>query len=423
MTAMAPQPQRPRQSAAVTQSQPDGNVPAEAAQRQGQAQAQAAQRKGQAAQARAQGVRQLAARRSIASSTPRQLRIARGVAATACLLPGLVGMVEIASAATAPVSSPTQTYADLRAGASTYLARAASTAVAGQPGDQRTSLDLARVQNQVGTAALLYPDRSSDLYRVSDELGKRQAQLAGLAKGQGAANAAVPAPAGTLTDALVPLENPPAARSVVNRQHVVIAGAVGLVGLLGASIWLARKTKRVVNPGLLAGALVTAGVSALGYMALTTSSAVASVDEIAQVRANAAQSVAAEAESLSSATVDGAAAQAKAKGYVDAGTDLVSGNAATWGRGATGEWTAFATKELTANQLSSGSVADRQKLIAGRLADLDALTGRLATLGQEYGAGSDRRPNAWAGYGVFALSLLAGAAAWTGVGRRVAEYR
>lgn len=412
---MAPQPQR------QPQAQPAPGVPAQPP-RQGQAQAQAAQRQGQVAQANAQPSPPAAARGRAASSTPRQLRIARGLAATACLLPGLVGMVEIASAATAPVSSPTQTYAELRAGAATYQARAASAVVAGEPGDQRASLDLARVQNQVGAAALLYPDRSTDLYRVSDELAKRQAQLVP-SKAATATNPTPPAPSQELSNALLRLEDPPTALSLVNRQHVVIAGVVGLAGLLGASIWLARKTRRIVNPGLLAGALLTAGVSALGYLALTTSSAAAAVDDIAKVRANAAQSVAVEAESLYAATPNGAALEGKAKGYVDAANTLVRDNSSSWGGTAQASWSAFQGKAPTAAKLGTGTVAERQKLVAARVADLDTLTGRLGTLGKEYGAGSDRRPNAWAGYGVFALSLVAGALAWTGVGRRVAEYR
>ena len=64
-----------------------------------------------------------------------------------------------------------------------------------------------------------------------------------------------------------------------------------------------------------------------------------------------------------------------------------------------------------------------KRQVSGRVADLKTLDTTLATLAREQGAGSDQRPNAWAGYGIFALSLVAGALAWTGVGRRVAEYR
>jgi len=420
VTAMAPP---PPQSQPQAQPGAAGAAGAEQAQRQGQAQAQAAQRQGQVAQASASGRPPALTRRALASGTPRQLRIARGLAATACLLPGLVGMVEIASAATAPVSSPTQTYAELRAGAAAYEAKAVVAAVRRQSTAEADQA-LTRVSTQLGAAALLYPDRSPELYRVGDQLAARQSQLsAAVASRAIGSTAAVPAAGADLTSALTKLENPPAARSVVNAQHLLIAGGVGLAGLLGASLWLARKTRRVVNPGLVAGLLLTAGVSALGWQVLAATGTGAAVDDLAQVRADAAQSVAVEAESLATVTPDGTALQSKAKGYVDAADTLIRANSGSWTARAADPWRAFATKELTAAQLGGADLTTRQGLVSGRVADLKTLDTTLATLAREQGAGSDQRPNAWAGYGIFALSLVAGALAWTGVGRRVAEYR
>lgn len=357
------------------------------------------------------------------SSTPRRLRLARGLAAAACLVPGIVGMVEIASAATAPVSSPTQTYGELRAGAAAYEAKAMAAAATGQS-SKDADLALAKVQTQIGSAALLYPDRASELYQVGDQLAARQTQLTSSVVGRtGTAAAAVPAPSADLTAALAKLENPPAARSLVNSQHVIIGGVLGAVGLLAASVWLARTTKRIVNPGLAAGLLLTVGVTALGYQVLASTGTSTAVGDIATLRAEAAQSVAAEAGSLSSATPDGAALRSQARDHLTTGSDLVDRSSASWTTAAAAPWGTFTSKELTEAQLTGGSVATRQGLVSGRIGDLATVDSALASLARQNGAGADSRPNAWAGYGLFALSLVAGAAAWTGVGRRVSEYQ
>lgn len=425
MTATAPQPGPPRSRSEARAAQ----GPAQPT----QGQAQVPQRQGHPAQpghSAAAGTAGAMAtpparRRFDTRSTPSRLRLARGAAAAACLVPGIVGMVEIASAATAPVSSPTQTYAELRAGAATYEAKAATAAARSGASTTEADQALTRVSTQLGAAALLYPDRATELYRVADQLAARQSQLSTAAAGTNASTAAVPAPAADMTSALTKLENAPAARSVVNAQHILIAGSLGVVGLLGASVWLASKSKRVVNPGLVAGMLLTGGVTALGFLVLATTGTSSAVDDIARLRSDAAQSVAAEAASLYAGTPDGTAIQARAKGYVDAGGDLVNRATATsnWAESATPEWTAFQAGELTAAKLGGGDIATRQGLVAARLADLKTLDASLATLARTHGAGADQRPNALAGYGIFALSLLAGAAAWTGVGRRVSEYR
>lgn len=356
-------------------------------------------------------------RKADSASTPARLQIARTLTAAACLLPGLVGMAQIAGAATAPVSSPTQTYADLRAGVATYEALATAATTRGGGSTEPAALALSRVTAQFGAASLLFPSRASELHHAADLLAKRQAQIeTALSKRENASTATVPAPSEELVKGLAALDDPPRGSSSSGSGQIVGAGLIGLSALLAASVWLARTTKRTLNPGLALGAVVTIGVTTLGSQIMDSSQPNSTVDDIASLRAVAARSVADEASAL----------------YVEAPSDVASKTRnrlseanmpPSVGGNVRSEWDTFRKKQLTAEQLTTGSIQNRQLQIADRIGQLDQLTSKMANDARVSGAGADPRPSAWAGYSLFALSLVAGAATWAGVGRRLAEYR
>lgn len=355
------------------------------------------------------------------AATPDRLRLARGIAAAACLLPGMVGMVDIASAANAPVSSPTQTYADLRAHVARYEAEASLAAAPGSAGLSAATTALTDTSARIGSAALLYPGRSQELYALNDQLGARQEQTTTAWAARTSATPGLPAPSQELRDASAALTTPPNAASSWGLPRIYGAGALGLAGLLGVSIWLAPRTKRVVNLGLVSGIVLTAGATALGVSVLAGSGAPALVDDLAQVRAEAAGTVAAEASALQRGGNVQEAASARAD-HQRSAEQIVSRYATTsWD--VTPAWRTFTQGQLTQAQLGGGATQSTGALVRQRVAALETLNGSISQMARSAGEGADARPPIVAGYGVFALSLLAGAAAWTGVGRRLGEYR
>lgn len=355
------------------------------------------------------------------ASSPDRLRIARGIAAAACLLPGMVGMVDIASAAGAPVASPTQTYADVRAHVARYEAEASLAAAPGSTGLGAATTALTDTSARIGSTALLYPGRSQELYALNDQLGARQEQLTTAWAARASTSPGLPAPSLELRDASAALTKPPNAASSWGLARVFGAGVLGVAVVLGVSIWLAPRTKRVINLGLVSGIVLTAGATALGVSVLAGSGAPVLVDDLAQVRAEAAGTVAAEASALQQGGSAQAAASARADHQRNAQQILSRYEGTT--SDATPAWRTFTQGQLTQAQLGGGVTQSTGALVRQRIAALETLNGSLSQMARSAGEGADARPPLVAGYGVFALSLLAGAAAWAGVGRRLAEYR
>ncbi|GAB78627.1 hypothetical protein SAMN05421595_2279 [Austwickia chelonae] len=354
------------------------------------------------------------------SSSPAQLRIAGVLATAACILPGLVGMVDIAGAAGAPVSSPTQTYADLRHGIALYEARAAVAAAPGGGSLEPATEAFKDVSEQVGRAALLYPDRASELYAVNKQLVKRHhdVETAWSQRGGQGAGSSLKAPDTPFVEATNALKRVPAARAADGTGHVLIAGSAGLFVLLGVSVWLSRKTRRVVNPGLVGAVLLTGVVMAGGMQSLSGVGTSEAVDRLAEVKEAAASSVRAEASVLLSG--GGSSAKQAAGDQITKGQSAVGQVPMEWRNQAGSAWAAFTQDALSADQLSSGT--DRHRLVQRRIDAAQAFGGRVATLSWEAGK-TNPRPNALFGFGLFGVSLAAGAIAWSGIGRRLGEYR
>ncbi|MBW3084013.1 hypothetical protein KEM60_00196 [Austwickia sp. TVS 96-490-7B] len=353
-----------------------------------------------------------------ASSTPARLRLARGIAAAACLLPGVVGMVQIATAATAPPTSPTRTYADLRAGVDTYLA-SSTVSAAGPGGDTKdANAALSLVTSRIGAAALLYPDRAKQLYTVSDQLAERQSQVDS-ARTKITTNSSSPVlsqPSDNFKESMNLLNTPPTGTSVSAGGSLAAIGGIGLFGGLGVSVWLARKTRRMVNPGLVGAIVLTGVVTIMGVQVLSSASISGASDDLASLRADAAASVEWEARTLLQGIDSTQALQARDEILRSSESRMSNISAAK------PLWREFTGKAIKADQMTRSSIPTRQTAVTQRLADLRELSKGLATLDRADNNGMNR-PNANVGYGLFALSLIAGASAWAGVGRRLAEYR
>ncbi|WP_116112180.1 hypothetical protein [Austwickia chelonae] len=354
------------------------------------------------------------------SSTPAQLRIAGVLAAAACILPGLVGMVDIAGAAGAPVASPTQTYADLRHGIALYEARAAVATSPGGGSLEPATEAFKDVSEQIGRAALLYPDRASELYAVNKQMVRRHHEVEtawSQRSGQGAGSA-LKAPETPFVEATNVLKRVPAARAADGIERVLIAGSTGVIALLGVSVWLSRKTRRVINPGLV-GAIVLTGTVMAGCMqSLSGSGTAEAVDRLAEVKEAAAVSVQAESSVLLSG--GGSSAKQSASDQITKGQDAVGKVPMQWRNQAGSAWAAFSQDALSAEQLSSST--ERQRLVQRRIDAAQNFGSRVATLSWEAGK-NNPRPHALFGFGLFGVSLVAGAIAWSGIGRRLGEYR
>ena len=333
----------------------------------------------------------------------------------------MVGMVDIASAAGAPVASPTQTYADLRANVYRYEAEASLAAAPGSTGLGAATTALTDTSARIGATALLYPSRSQELYGLNDQLGLRQGQLTTAWAARTSTNPGLPAPSQEWRDASSTLTKPPNAASSLGTLRVLGAGILGGIGLLAVSIWLAPRTKRVVNLGLVSGIVLTAGATALGVSVLAGSGSPAVVDDLAQLRAEAAGMVAAEAGVLHQGGSAQDAVAARADHQASAQQILARHTSTTWD--ATPAWQTFTRGQPTQAQLAGGVSQSTGALVRQRVAALETFNGSVSQMARSAGEGADARPPLVAGYGVFALSLLGGAAAWAGMGRRLAEYR
>ncbi len=330
-------------------------------------------------------------------------------------------MVDIASAAGAPVSSPTQTYAGIRANEARFEAEAAVAAAPGSTGLDAASKALTDTSVQLGATALLYPDRAAQLYAVGDQLAQRQSALATAYGQRNSTSPGLPAPDAAYSAALATLDKPPNPSSSLGVARVAGGGVLAGLVLLGVSLWIAPRSKRVVNAGLVGALVLTAGATAVGVDVLSRSGPSARVDDIVRVRAEGAAVVAAEASALQrgSAVSDVVGRRAP---HLDTAQQIVDRDGSSGAQISTA-WQEFTRAKLTDQQLGGGVTQTTATLVSRRLKDLDALNATLSQQARAAGEGADSRPPLVAGYGVFVLSLMAGAAAWTGVGRRLSEYR
>lgn len=429
MTAMAPQPRR--QPEAGSQSQP---APAVAREPQRQGQAQAAQRRdqavhrqapavppqGQAARSAAPGSQSVPALRRLASTTPRQLRIVRGVAAAACLVPGTAAFVTLSSAA-APSQETSPAIIRAQLGRDTAGARSAA-AVAwatGTESDRQAAVSsLAAIATDLGRAAVVRPDWSRHLEQAQATVA---AQVLPITSGLGT-KPADPTTTTALAAALdhvgsVPGILPTLTDATGNdtRRNVVWGlGGVSVLALLGASGWLARKTHRVVNPGLGMALLGTVAVAFLAGQTLASMVTSSGAEAIAGARVDAANATAAEAGTLLTPSAAAQAARDRDDALRVGQNKLTSAGV---GGAETAAWQRFAGAKLPLP-----STAPKPDAVSGRLADLATLDGALASAQRSADSGL-RGYVTPIGYGLLGLSILSAAAAWTGVERRVSEYR
>lgn len=360
-------------------------------------------------------------RRRDAASTPRAMRVARGLAAAACLVPGTAAFVTLSSAA-APTqqASPALIRAELgRDTAATRTSAALAWATGKAEDRQATSAALAGMSHDLGSAAVVRPDWNRQIDAAQAKIAAQTAPVIGALS----TKPADPTTSAGLLAALDVLEEVPATLPALTdatgndtrRTAVWALGALSVLTLLGASGWLARKTHRVINPGLAVAIVGTAAVAVLAGQTLSGMVTSSQAEAIAGARVDAANALAAEAQPLLSTSTVGAATK-------DRDTALSTGLAKLRSADAPGSamqaWTDFQGGKLTL----SATAAPKADQVAQRVSQLRTLDAALASA-QSSAEGGLRGSATPIGYGLLALSILSAGAAWTGVGRRVAEYR
>lgn len=217
------------------------------------------------------------------------------------------------------------------------------------------------------------------------------------------------------------------------RSLVLVVGGLSTLGLALASWWLARKTHRIINPGLVGATVVTAGITVLALSppfvrdattAINTAkdydTAVTTVYDLRRAELN---SLLPAGQALSPATWSTMSKQAddRLQGIrlipQSTRARMASEAAQDWGRyeraheTLTAPTTSAATK---AQQLQTGGDA----LSALFTAATDASQRTTADLNRAVGT-----PGLLWSSATLAGGIAAGALAWAGVGRRLREYR
>lgn len=202
---------------------------------------------------------------------------------------------------------------------------------------------------------------------------------------------------------------------------VLLIGGGSTVGLGLASWWLARKTHRIVNPGLAAATLVTAGLTFLTLVPSArpgndASGAVEAARSIATLRDSAYAARTAELLRLlpdADPTLAERTWQARAR---EVGNTLPDADLAD-------TWAAYTEAHTAVTAVSpagrSEAMATSGRAFEAFLADLD----RAATDRQRRVDQSVTQPATITAGVALSAGLLAGGMAWAGIGRRLDEYR
>lgn len=210
----------------------------------------------------------------------------------------------------------------------------------------------------------------------------------------------------------------------------ILVGGAGTVLLAGTGVWLARKTRRVINPPLLVGTLLVAGSLALGVVATAAPATAISAEagtgylsDTAAVRAAAGQARAAELSAvLPGADVAASSTAANdARNRVDsllaAGPTAFPDNIATsWRSYAAQSGQVLGTAGSNATAAATAATTTSAAAYSAFAAELPAVN----TSAPDPATPDPAAPWAW-------LSLLAGIAggvlAWIGLDRRLKDYR
>lgn len=202
---------------------------------------------------------------------------------------------------------------------------------------------------------------------------------------------------------------------------VLLIGGGSTIGLGMASWWLARKTHRIINPGLAVATVMTAGLTFFtlvpsarpGYQA---GGAVEEAKSVAALRDNAYAARAAEVQRLMPGTDTAEAERVWQERRTDVARGLRTGLA--------GPWAAYS--ELHGTLAAADTPAERAEAMAGSGEAFDTFmdaVDRQAAASQRRVDQAVTQPATITAGVALAAGLSAAALAWAGVGRRLEEYR
>ena len=349
------------------------------------------------------------------STTPRLLRVLRGVAAAVALLTGVAasGTLSTDGVAATPTALAQEWTATQRA--SVLVAEAdqalAQRVVDGDTDESRAAFEriTTEVSRELGTVGddggapeawatyLVAAERAGT--SVGYSAGEGQDRYGTARQGAADAGQALQRVADQRVDAL----------SGPRSELTGVLGTLATLALLGVLVVLALRTRRIVNVPVLAATAITAGLTYLSvnpgslpvdYEAqlaspATTATALASVHE-----ARAAQL--AESVGAGDAWQGAAAAAGEALAAADEGSDLVT------------DW-----EEIAEGDADGASISASQEDFEGLAATLEQrLDDQLAAVDTQVGA-----PALITAGAALLLGVVAAALAWTGITRRLQDYR
>lgn len=379
-----------------------------------------------------------------ARSTPQMLRRLSALGLLAGVLTGAASFgaitigestarTDAATLATASSATRALTDIDVARGQATtaYLGASGASAADVQEavGDAAVSLAALRPESEQSAAAVQQAQRALTGYAAvastavaggsTDTAAGQQLQAADAALAQA-----------TNTVSQLAYEGRTTTGSTVATLLPILVGGAGTVLLAGTAVWLARKTRRVINPPLLVGTLLVAGSLALGVVATAAPATAISAEagtgylsDTAAVRAAAGQARAAELSAvLPGADVAASSTQAEdARNRVDsllaAGPTAFPDNIAT-------SWRSYAAQSgQVLGRAGSDATAAATAATTTSAAAYSAFAAELPAVNTSAPAPATpdaATPWAW-------LSLLAGIAggvlAWIGLDRRLKDYR
>lgn len=209
------------------------------------------------------------------------------------------------------------------------------------------------------------------------------------------------------------------------RALVILVGGLSTVALVLTSAWLARKTHRIVNPGLALATLLTLGVTAMATVPGISfgDSPEVSVRQATRVGQLSEQLYQLRRTELSSVLPGGDPAAAQREWQERSGQ--ITGNARTMGSEFTAAWRAYTTQHAP--------LVDTRSPVTERVAALTASTEafsnvlsvtRTAQAVAARGLTNSVGDPAYLESGTALVAgLVAAGAAWVGIGRRLREYR